>query len=187
MSIEYGVVKPLWEDRVRMIGMDTDEILMEIRGSNPYVDITPLVPTHFDTSNFEGPHPSGIPVGLNKKVPLLFKDEMGGKPIYEVVFIAPKAYSISHVDGEQKKLKGVPKKVVKKSINHDLYKKCELEGKNYNCDFYTLRSRDHQEHTELVTKRALRRTDTKRYNPENGTHATYAWGNLRIPEEHGLL
>ena len=104
---------------------------MEIRGSDPYKDITPLVPTHFDTSNFEGFHLSGIPVGLNKKVPLMFKDEMGGKPICEVVFLAPKAYSISHLEGEVKKLKGVPKKVVKKSINHDLYKRCELEGVNY--------------------------------------------------------
>ena len=111
----YGVVKPLWGDRVRLIGSDTDSILVEVKGSDPYVDITPLVPTYFDTSNFGGPHPSGIPVGLNKKVPLLFKDEMGGKPICESVFLAPKAYSFSHLEGEEKKLKGVPKKVVKKS------------------------------------------------------------------------
>ena len=89
------------------------------------MDITPLVSKHFDTSNFREPHPSGLPIGLNRRVPLLFKDEMGNKPIYKVVFLAPKAYSISHIDGEDKKLKGVPKKVVKKSINHDLYKKCE--------------------------------------------------------------
>ena len=182
----YGVVKPLWGDRVKMLGMDTDGILMEISGSDPYVDITPLVPTCCDTPNFKEPHPSGIPVGLNKKVPLLFKDEMGGKPIYEVVFLAPKAYSISHMDGEEK-LKRVPKKVVKKSINHDLYKKCELEGKNYDCHFFTLRSRDHREHTELVTKRALRRTDTKRYNPENESHQTLPHGHYKIPEKHRLL
>ena len=70
----YGVVKPLWGDRVKMLGMDTDGILMEVRGYDPYVDITPLVPTHFDTSNFGESHPGGIPVGLNKKVPLLFKE-----------------------------------------------------------------------------------------------------------------
>ena len=78
----YGVVKPLWENKVRLVGMDTDSLMMEVRGSNPYVDMTPLVSKHFDTSKFEGPHPSGIPIGLNKKVPLLFKDEMGGKTIY---------------------------------------------------------------------------------------------------------
>ena len=183
----YGVVKPLWGDRVKMFGIDTDGILMEIRGSDPYVDITPLVPTHFDTSNFGESHPSGIPVGLNKKVPLLFKDEMGGKPIYEVVFLARKAYSISHMDGEEKKLKGVPKKVVKKSINHDLYKKCELEGKNYDCHFYTLRSRDHREYTELVTKKALRRADTKRWNPDDGTHETWPWCSYRVPEEQQII
>ena len=103
------------------------------------------------------------------------------------MFLAPKAYSISHIEGEEKKLKGVPKKVVKKSINHDLYKKCKLEGKNCDCHFHTLRSRDHREHTELVTKRALRRTDTKRYNPKNGTDETLAYGHYKIPEGLGLL
>ena len=89
-----------------MSGMDTDGILMEIRGSDPYVDITPLVPNHFDTSSFRKPHPSGILICMNKKVPLLFKDEMGGNPIYEVVFMAPKAYSFSHMGGGNEKVKG---------------------------------------------------------------------------------
>ena len=183
----YGIVKPLWGNRVMMSGMDTDGILMEIRGSDPYVDITPLVSNHFDTSSFKKPHPSGMPIGVNKKVPLLFKDEMGDNPIYKVVFLAPKAYSISHMEGETKKLKGVPKMVVRKSINHDLYKKCELEEMNYDCHFYTLRSRDHREHTELVTKRALRRTDTKRWNPDDGTHKTWPWGSYRIPKDQQLV
>ena len=77
--------------------------------------------------------------------------------------------------------------VVKKSINHNLYKKCELEGVNYDCHFYTLRSRDHREHTELVTKRCLRRTDTKRFDPDDGTHETIPWGHYGVPEEHRLL
>ena len=77
----YGTIKPLWGDRVRLVGSDTDGILIEVKGSDPYVDITPLVSKHFDTSNFREPHPSGLPIGLNRKVPLLFKDEMGNKPI----------------------------------------------------------------------------------------------------------
>ena len=38
-----------------------------------------------------------------------------------------------------------------------------MEGKNYMTQFYTIRSRFHDIHTELVTKTALSSDDNKRY------------------------
>ena len=48
-----------------------------------------------------------LPIGKNKKVPGLFKDELGGKIITEVVALRPKAYAYLDDDGhDHKKAKG---------------------------------------------------------------------------------
>ena len=46
----------------------------------------------FDTSNFPKDHPSGIPVGKNKKVPGMMKDEAGGRIIEEFIGLRAKLY-----------------------------------------------------------------------------------------------
>ena len=84
---------------------------------NVFRDISPHVKEQFDTSNFREPHLSGIPIGVNKKVSLLMKSELAGKPILEFVALRSKMYAFTHLDGEEKRAKGVPKDVVKKSIN----------------------------------------------------------------------
>ena len=60
----------------------------------------------FDTSNYPKDHPSGIPIGLNKKVIGMMKDECGRKQIKEFVGLRSKlyAYKIYETD-EVKKFK----------------------------------------------------------------------------------
>ena len=41
----------------------------------------------FDTSNYNKKSKISLPIGKNKKVPVLFKDELGGKIITEKLFI----------------------------------------------------------------------------------------------------
>jgi len=57
----------------------------------------------FDTSNFSPNHPSGIPIGTNKKVPGMFKDEAGGEIIKEFVGLRAKLYAIKKLDCEEEK------------------------------------------------------------------------------------
>ena len=57
----------------------------EIETEDFYKDISEDVGAKFDTSNFPKDHPSGIPVGLNKKVIGMFKDKCGGKIMQEFV------------------------------------------------------------------------------------------------------
>ena len=147
-----------------MLATDTDSLILEIRTKDVYEDITLDVHQRFDTSNYKSEHPSGMPVGVNKKVPGMFKDEMGGGIITEFVGLRSKMYSFSSLEQEEeKKAKGVPKSVVKKNIHFDHYKNCLFEKKSLTTQFYTLRSRDHEIHTEKVTKVALSNKDTKRY------------------------
>ena len=50
----------------------------------------------------------------------MFKDEAGGKQIVEFVGLRAKLYSYKMLDGyEDKKCKGVPKNVTKRSIQFD--------------------------------------------------------------------
>ena len=46
-----------------------------------------------DTSNFDENDKRPLPIGKNKNVPALFKDELGGKIMIEFVGIRPKTWS----------------------------------------------------------------------------------------------
>ena len=85
------------------------------------------VRTRFDTSGYipdgycvpgttqqsHGP----LPVGLNKKVIGLMKDELEGKIMTEFVELRPKLCSYKKLDdSEDKKCKGTKKRVVKKTL-----------------------------------------------------------------------
>ena len=106
----YLFAKPMWGDNLRLVASDTDSLVIEVKTCDVYQDIAPHVSTHFDTSNYKDPHPSGIPIGVNKKVPLLMKDELESKPILEFVSLRSKIYAFTYLDGEEKKAKGVPKR-----------------------------------------------------------------------------
>ena len=61
----------------------------------------------FDTSNYDKNDKKLLPIAKNKKVRGLFKDELGGKIIIEVVAIRPNTYAYLMDDGsENEKVKG---------------------------------------------------------------------------------
>ena len=184
----YGYVKPKWADNASLLMTDADSFVFELKTEDVYKDISSDVCERFDTSNYKGKHPSGMPTGVNKKVPGMFKDEMSGEIITEFVGLRAKMYATRSLDGkEEKKAKGVPKSVVKKSIHFDHYKNRLFGKKTLFTQFYGLRSRDHNIHTERVTKVALSGEDTKRYLLHDGSHKTLAWGNLNIPKGHEIV
>ena len=64
-----------------------------------------------------------LPIGKNKKVPGLFKDELGGKIITEVVALRPKTYAYLTDDGSNhKKVKGTKMCVIKQKLMFKNYK-----------------------------------------------------------------
>ena len=72
-----------------------------------------------------------LPIGKNKKIPGLFKDELGGKIIIEVVAIRPKTYAYLTDDGiKHKKAKGTKKCITKHEIMFENYADCLLNNKN---------------------------------------------------------
>ena len=87
-KFHYDVVKPLWDDGAHLLFTD--------KTKDVYEDMTPLVPTQFDTSGYPEDHPSEIPTGMNKKVLGMFKDEVGCKQITKIVGLCAKLYSCLH-------------------------------------------------------------------------------------------
>ena len=57
----------------------------------------------FDISNYDKNVKRPLPIGKNKKVPGLFKDELGGKIITEVAALRPKTYAYLTYDGSDRK------------------------------------------------------------------------------------
>ena len=64
------------EENLKPCYMDTDSLVYHIKTEDFYSDIGKDVPERFDTSAHRSDRP--LPVGLNKKVIGLMKDEMGG-------------------------------------------------------------------------------------------------------------
>ena len=123
------------------------------------------VKTRFDTSGYELDKP--LPIGKNKKVIGLMKDELGGKIMKEFISLRPKMYSYrvdenGGAQSEPKKCKRKKKCVVKKTISFDDYKRCLLEGTTIHRSQMMFRSKKHKIRTLEVNKLALSREDDKR-------------------------
>ena len=95
-----------------------------------FEDISNDVERWFDTSNYDKNDKRPLPIGKNKKVPGLFKDELGGKIITEVVALRPKTYAYLMDDGsDHKKAKGTKKCVIKQKLMFENYKDCLFNEK----------------------------------------------------------
>ena len=86
----YDYLKPKYGDRVKLCYTDTDSFIIHIKTEDFFEDICNDVEKWFDTSNFDKNDKRPLPIGKNKKVLGLFKDELEGKIIIEVVAIRPK-------------------------------------------------------------------------------------------------
>ena len=71
--------------------MDTDSLVYHIKTEDFYTDIADDVQTRFNTSGYIPDRP--LPVGLNKKIIGLMKDELGGAIMTEFMALRPKLYS----------------------------------------------------------------------------------------------
>ena len=148
------------ESDLKLLYMDTDSLIYDIKTEDFYKDIAEDVETRFDTSGYEPNRP--LPIEKNKKVIGLMKDELGGKIMKEFISLRPKMYSYRVEESEPKKCKGIKKCVVKKTITFKDYKRCLFEGINIHRSQMMFRSKKHKIKTLEVNKLALSRKDDKR-------------------------
>ena len=154
----YDYMKVKYDNNVKL---DTDSFIMNIKANDFYKDIADDVENRFDTSNYEVNRP--LPMGKNKKVIGLMKDELGGKIVTEFVTLRPKTYSyLTNDRKEDKKAKGTKKCVIKKMIKFNHYKKCLLNNEVILKSQKRFISKKLDVYTENINKIALSNNDDKR-------------------------
>ena len=180
-EFHYDYMIPKYEaQKLKLCYMDTDSLVYEIQTEDFYKDIADDVKDRFDTSNYSKKDAKPLPIGLNKKVIGVMKDEMGGKIITEFVALRPKLYAYKAQTSEfseleDKKCKGIKKCVVKKTLSFEDYKKCLLE--NSSRVTYRKQMIFREVHTVEVNKIALTRDDDKRIIQSDGI-STRAHGHF---------
>ena len=168
----YDYIKPKYGDKARLCYMDTDSFVMNIKTEDFYKDIASDVERWFDTSNYDEKDKRPLPIGKNKKVIGMFKDELGGKIMTEFCALRAKAYAFlidyfSNEDYEKnkiinKKAQGTKQCIVKREITIRNYVDALLNDELVIKSKQRFRSDHHKVHTEEVNKIALSSNDDKR-------------------------
>ena len=76
---------------LKLLYLDTFSLVYKIRTEDFYKDISEDIETRFNMSGYVPDRP--LPIGKNKKVIGLMKDELGGKIMKEVISLRRKMYS----------------------------------------------------------------------------------------------
>ena len=90
-EFHYDYILPKYGDRTKLCYMDTDSYVYDIKTDDFYKDIAEDVEARFDTSAYSNNRP--LPIGKNKKVIGLMKDELGGGIMKEFIALRAKMYS----------------------------------------------------------------------------------------------
>ena len=163
MVPKYGL------EKLKLCYMDTDSLVYDNKTEDFYEDIANDVEARFDTSGYSKTDFRPLPIGLNKKVIGLMKDELGGKIMTEFVALRPRLYSYKKLDGsEDKKCKGIKKCVFKKTLTFEDYKACLFNDSTEYRSQLMFRLAKHEVHTIDVNKVALNREDDKRISRKDG-------------------
>ena len=172
----YNYSTPKYGDRTKICYTDTVSFIIYIKTEDFFEDIYNDVERWFDTSNYDKNDKRPLPIGKNKKVPGLFKDELGGKIMTEVVALRPKAYAYLDDDGNNhKKAKGIKKGVIKQKLMFRQFKDCLFNNKTVYRSQKRFKSYNHDVFTEEVNKIALSSNGDKRLQPLDRI-ITYPYG-----------
>ena len=121
-EFHYNYMKQKYPEELTFCYMDTDSLIYDIETDDFYKDIAKDVKDRFDTSGYNPNRP--LPVGLNKKLIGLMKDELRGEIMTEFITLRPKMYAYKTGSAESKERKRIKKCVVKKTISFEDYKAC---------------------------------------------------------------
>ena len=186
----YDYINPKYGGRAELCYTDTDSFIINIKTEDFFEDISNDVEKRFDTSNHDKNDKRPIPIGKNKKEPGLFKDELGGKIMTEVVALRPKAYAYLDDDRNKhkKSTKGTKRCVIKQKLMFQNFKNCLFNNKTVYRSQERFKSYYHDVYTEEVNKIALSNNDDKRLQTFDGI-TTYPYGTnaLKVCESEMLM
>ena len=159
----YDYIKPKYEDRSKLCYADTDIFVVHIITEDFFADISDDVERWFDISNYDENDKRPLPIGMNKKVYGLFKDELGGKIMKELVTLRAKIYAyLMDDDSEKKKAKETKESVIKRELMFENYEDWLFNDKVILKSQQRYKSDHHKVYTEEVNKITLSNYDDKR-------------------------
>ena len=159
----YDYVKPKYKEKAKLCYMDTDSFVINIFTEDGFEDINNDVERWFHTSNYDENDKRPLPIGINKKVIGMFKDELGGKIMKEFCALRAKTYTyLMDDDSEKKKTKGIKRCVIKRRLMFENYKDSLFNNKTILKSQLRFKSDHHNVCTEEVNKIALNSNDDKR-------------------------
>ena len=129
----YDYIVPKYRDKAKLCSTDTDSFVVHIKTEDFFEDISNYVQRWFDISNSNENNKRPLSIDKNKKVPGIFKDDLGGKIITEIHALRAKtyAYLIDDYDDndyeknkKNKKAKGTKKCVIKQKLIFENYNDC---------------------------------------------------------------
>ena len=163
-DFNYDYMRPRYGSKVNLCYMGTDSFVYEIETEDLYRDIAKDVKKRFDTGECSIDDNRPLPMGENKKVIGLMKDELGENLMTEFVVLRAKMYAYRKIDKEveEKHCKGTKKCVVSEGLTFDDYKTCLFDGETTYRGQTLFENKEHEVYTVNKHKKALKRDDDKR-------------------------
>ena len=172
----YDYIKRKYVDNARLCYTDTDSFIINIKTEDFYKDISNDIKEWYDTSNYDENDKRLLPIGKNKKVMGLFKDELGGKIMTEFLALRAKAYAyLMEDDTEPKKAKGMNTCIIKTELIFENYRESLFNNKIILKSQQRFKNDHHIVYTEEVNKIVLSSNDDKRLQTFNKV-TTYPYG-----------
>ena len=75
----YDYIKLKYGDKARLCHTDTDSLVIYVETEDFYKDVAGDVEKWFDTSNYDKNDERPLPIGINKEVIGMFKNDLGEK------------------------------------------------------------------------------------------------------------
>jgi hypothetical protein len=186
-DFHYNNIKKKYGSKATLLMTDTDSLLYHIETDDVYKDIKEDI-TSYDTSEYPKDH--FLYSKDNEKVVGKFKDEASSMIISSFVGLRSKMYSYEMSNPEMdldksgnikkhQKAKGIPRNVVSKSIDHQLFQRCLSESDfKHTVSFSSLRSYKHKIFGITQEKTGLSAFDDKRFILPDGI-TTRPYGHWR--------
>ena len=184
----YDYIKWKYVDNARLCYTDTDSFIINIKTEDFYKDISNDIKEWYDTSNYDENDKRLLPIGKNKKVMGLLKDELGGKIMTEFLALRAKAYAyLMEDDTEPKKAKGMNTCIIKTELIFENYRESLFNNKIILKSQQRFKNDHHIVYTEEVNKIVLSSNDDKRLQTFDGiTTLPYGSNNFKVCESEML-
>ena len=166
----YDYTKLKYGDRTKLCYMHIDSPAIHIKTKDFYKDIANDIEKWFDTFNRDENDKRPLPIGKNKKVIGLFKDELGGRIVKEFVGLRGKTWAyVMDDDTEHKKAKGTKKCVKKQELMFKKYKDCQYNNEIKLKSQQRFKRDYHNVYTKQVNRVSLSSNDDKRWQTSDKT------------------